>query len=117
MNKPKPQILDHIRRVREAKHLSQEKLATAIGMDPSNYGRVERGDLELRYEVAKKIAQALGVSLLDLDEPTNLNLAGEPIEPYGKRKYNVVLELQLTRPELDALGLADKITNAHIINR
>lgn len=55
-----------IRRVRQAKGISQEQLALAAEIDRSYLGRVERGDSVVAVLVLISIAKALGLTLEQL---------------------------------------------------
>lgn len=61
----------NIKRIREAKGMSQKELITAIGMGAPMYSRIETGKTEPSLSSLEKIAKALGVKLseLFLDEP------------------------------------------------
>jgi transcriptional regulator with XRE-family HTH domain len=64
-------IGENIKRIREAKGMSQKELITAIGMGAPMYSRIETGKTEPSLSSLEKIAKALGVKLseLFLDEP------------------------------------------------
>lgn len=57
---------DRLRQLRQARHLSQEQLADAAGLDRSYVGGVERGTRNISLVNIGKIARALGVSLSEL---------------------------------------------------
>lgn len=59
-------IGDNIKRIREAKGLSQKELITAIGMGAPMYSRIETGKTEPSLSTLEKIAKALGVKLAEL---------------------------------------------------
>lgn len=46
-------------KLRDDRHISQKDLATAIGMSPSTWSRIERGDSGLSIEQLKKVAKVL----------------------------------------------------------
>lgn len=52
---------DRIRRLRESSGISQEAFAEAAGMDRAGYGRIERGQVDVRLSTIARIAEALGV--------------------------------------------------------
>ena len=67
-------IGSNIKRVREAKNLSQKEVITAIDMGAAMYSRIESGKTEPSLSTLEKIAKALGVSLVELiqtDESMN----------------------------------------------
>jgi len=58
-----------IRRIREQRGLSQEKLAALAGLHRAYIGQIERGQKNIGLKNLEKIAKALGVStrvLLDI---------------------------------------------------
>lgn len=55
-----------IRKLREAKGLTQDQLATAVGMMRSNISRIEAAKHRPTLETVEKIAKALKVSLVEL---------------------------------------------------
>lgn len=55
-----------IRRVRQSKDISQEKLALLAEVDRSYVGRVERGDNNVAVLTLSRLARALGISLATL---------------------------------------------------
>ncbi len=57
---------DCIKKVREAKGLSQKEVALAAKIDTSNYSKIESGKTDPAFSSVMKIAKALGVSLADL---------------------------------------------------
>ncbi|MBS0635860.1 MAG: helix-turn-helix transcriptional regulator [Verrucomicrobia bacterium] len=59
-------IGDNIKRIREAKGMSQKELITAIGMGAPMYSRIETGKTEPSISSLEKIAKALGVKLYEL---------------------------------------------------
>lgn len=57
---------DCIKKIREAKGLSQKQVAAACKMDNGNYSRIEGGKTDPSFSSVQKIAKALGVQLTDL---------------------------------------------------
>jgi len=57
-----------IRRIREAKGLSQEKLAALAELHRAYIGQVERGEKNIGLKNLQKIAKALGVTARQLVE-------------------------------------------------
>jgi transcriptional regulator with XRE-family HTH domain len=55
-----------IKRMREAKGLSQKQVAMACSMDTGNYSRIENGKTDPAFSSVEKIAKALDVELTDL---------------------------------------------------
>jgi transcriptional regulator with XRE-family HTH domain len=59
-------ISDKIKKVREAKGLSQKEVALMLKMDASQYSRIENGKNDPTTSTMQKIAKTLGVSVADL---------------------------------------------------
>jgi transcriptional regulator with XRE-family HTH domain len=57
---------DAIRRIRQAKSVSQERLALIAGVDRSYFGRVERGDNNMAVLTLVKIAAGLELTVAEL---------------------------------------------------
>ena len=55
-----------IKKVREAKGMSQKEVALACKIDNSNYSKIEGGKTDPAFSSVIKIANALGVPLYDL---------------------------------------------------
>ena len=59
--------LGNILRVyRESRGLSQEDFAELCGISRAYYGRIERGEHSTSLEICHRIANALGVRIVDL---------------------------------------------------
>ena len=61
-----------IRKVRQSKNISQEKLALLAEVDRSYVGRVERGDNNVAILTLLKLASALDINLEKLMQKANL---------------------------------------------
>jgi transcriptional regulator with XRE-family HTH domain len=59
---------ENIKRLRETKNMTQESLAQKLGVTSSNISQIESGERGLSIDKAVLIADALGVSLMDLLE-------------------------------------------------
>jgi transcriptional regulator with XRE-family HTH domain len=55
-----------IKKMREAKGLSQKEVALACKMDTGNYSRIENGKTDPAFSSVVKIAKAMDVELIDL---------------------------------------------------
>ncbi len=56
----------NIRKIREEKELSQEKLASLAGLHRTYIGQIERGEKNIGLKNLERIAKALKVSIKDL---------------------------------------------------
>jgi transcriptional regulator with XRE-family HTH domain len=59
-------IGNKIRTAREAKGLTQKQVAIEIGMDQSQYSKIEKGKTDPYTSTVEKIAKALGMTLSEL---------------------------------------------------
>ncbi len=53
----------HIRATRRRLGISRAALASSIGMDPTNYAKIERGKKNVTFDTLVRIADGLGVKL------------------------------------------------------
>jgi transcriptional regulator with XRE-family HTH domain len=60
------QIGANIKKVREAKGLSQKEVALSIKMDSAQYSRIENDKTDPTFSTIEKIAKALGIELSEL---------------------------------------------------
>ena len=56
----------HLKRLREAKGYSQEKLAELVGLEYQTISRIETGFYFTSFENLQKISKALGLTIKDL---------------------------------------------------
>jgi transcriptional regulator with XRE-family HTH domain len=72
-------LMDRIRELRNLKGFSQAKLAVKAGMDPATLNRIEQGKGNPNLKTLEKLAETLGVSVVDLlEEPVPLGEAPPP---------------------------------------
>lgn len=62
---------EKIKKVRKEKGLQQKAVALEIGLDQSNYNKIENGRREPSVEVLQKLSVVLGVTVDDLLNPDN----------------------------------------------
>ena len=55
-----------LRKIREARGLTQESFALYCDISRVYYGRIERGEHSATLDICKKISDALGISLSEL---------------------------------------------------
>jgi transcriptional regulator with XRE-family HTH domain len=76
-----------VRKVREARGLSQEALAVRAGIHRTYVSSIELGKVRLGLDIAKKVANGLGVTLSDLvaeAENANPPSAADPKRKHGE---------------------------------
>ena len=59
-------IANNIKKIREAKHLTQEYLASLLGISQNAYSRIENNKTRMSTERMRQIAHILNVSLHEL---------------------------------------------------
>ena len=95
---------EKILRLRKEKKWSQKKLASMIGTSGPVLGRYERGEITPSVEVAKKLANAFGITLDYLVDET-----GTIAEVTDKEMLSRITEI-------DHLEQEDKKTIIHVID-
>ena len=68
-------LSENIKSIREEKRISQSELAKRLGVEPTNYPRLEKRGNSLTYEYIQLFAKALEVSVAEL-----LNINNSPAE-------------------------------------
>jgi transcriptional regulator with XRE-family HTH domain len=61
-----------IRSIREQKLYSQERFARHAGFERSNYGAIERGEFNVRFDTLVKIAAGLDMTVAALCEKAGI---------------------------------------------
>jgi putative transcriptional regulator len=71
--------------LRKRRGLTQEQVATAVGIDRTAYCRIERGNRRPPVDVAIRIAEVLGVKVEDIFMPADVYVmhTAAPLEPTG----------------------------------
>jgi transcriptional regulator with XRE-family HTH domain len=67
-----------VRKRRETRGLSQEKLAELAGIHRTYISSIELGKVRLGLDIAKKVADGLGVKLSDLIAEAEGGIGGHP---------------------------------------
>jgi len=62
-------IGENIKKIREEKGLLQKQVAASVGVHPSNYSKIEKGEREPSIEVLDKIAKLFGLSVDQIIHP------------------------------------------------
>lgn len=64
--KPKMEINEKIRMLREFNHFSQEEMAEKLNISTTGYAKIERGERGLNFAKLKKIAAVFDIEVADL---------------------------------------------------
>ncbi len=116
-------IGEQIKKTRTAKNLSQKEVALALEMDQAQFSRIENGKTDPSFSTIEKIAQALGIELVEL---VNADDIFKEVNSYDKSIFEkLALVDQLEEKEksaffsiLDALVSKKRLkdTLAHALN-
>lgn len=59
-------VHEKVRKIRELKNFSQENMAEQLQMSVNGYAKIERGEVGLQMDKLEKIADVLGMGVVDL---------------------------------------------------
>lgn len=59
-------VIQNIKKLRIEKNVNQDVIAMALGFDVSNWNKIENGKQQLKVNQLEKIAQVLGVRVIDI---------------------------------------------------
>lgn len=59
-------VHEKVRKIRELKNFSQENMAEQLQMSVNGYEKIERGEVGLQMDKLEKIADVLGMDVVDL---------------------------------------------------
>ena len=99
-------IGERIRQLRALRGLSQDNMADEIGMSAGNFGKIERGEIDVSASNLIQIAKVLGVSVSDFFED-------KPITPLSDKKieYGYATKEELSEVAKALQSLAEQINN------
>lgn len=96
-------LLENIATIRRNKGLSQEYVASKIGLEQSSYSLIEKGSRSLDYSRLLQIAIALDVSVIDIITYPDVYVSSR------KGTTKVLIELDVNEDEFVKMGLKDKV--------
>jgi hypothetical protein len=95
------QISENIKKFRELKNITREKIAGELNMSLSNYSKIERGEIDLTISRIAEIAKILEVSihqLMNFDSSQIFNISNNELVQGVGAKSEIInfngLELQ-----------------------
>jgi len=103
------QIGIEIRRIREARGISQMELAEQVGVSFQQIQKYEKGVNRISVERVQQIARALGISVSTLFEKERVPMVSEPAVEYSRRR-----SMDVTQEEAELLRLFRKVGNKKI---
>jgi transcriptional regulator with XRE-family HTH domain len=104
------QIGVEIKRIREARGMSQMELAQQVGVSFQQIQKYEKGINRISVERIQQMARALGVSVNVFFEKEKIPMVSEPSEEYSPRRTST----DATQEEVKLLQLFRKIENKRI---
>lgn len=101
------EVYEKIRFLRESKNWSQDEMAEKLNMSLSGYSKIERGDTKISIPKLKKIAEVLGIELIELmflgekhiaflvgDSNSGCNIIGSTELAFELQKQQLIIELK-----------------------
>lgn len=77
-----------IRELREQHHWTQEQMAEKLGITRNGYAKIERGESIPNLERLDKIADILGIKVIELLKLDNKNIICQISENHSNNHYN-----------------------------
>lgn len=77
-------IIENIKKIRQEKGLTQLDIAAALDFDQSNWNKIEKGVQQLKVNQLEKIANVLGVQVIDLFTYPKKYVDSSTIENYER---------------------------------
>jgi transcriptional regulator with XRE-family HTH domain len=99
---------DRIRKFRQLADLNQESVAEAIGMSGGNFGKIERGEIDINTESLQKLAKLFKVTVSEFFDEKPIHALTEKNINYG---YASQTDLEnLTEMVKQLAGQMEKLT-------
>lgn len=84
---------NRIAELRKAHGLTQSQLGALIGLDKTMVSRLERGEIQLKLDLAKKVSEVLDVTIQELLSMEEFRSFSEDAEPYRSAPSDPLLRL------------------------
>lgn len=113
----KKQVLSNIRKVRESKNLSQERVAELMKISQAQYARFERGATKTDLNTLINFCDSVTIGLIELitypEKYININRINQEQEP-----LEAILQIKLSRDKKDqVLKIVFGQNNLEILNK
>lgn len=99
-------IIANIVQIRNSKRFSQSAIARHLDVDVATVSRIESGKVALSYKTLTDIANAWGMSVIDVITYPEVFTSNKP------SGTKVLIELEVSSEEFVRLGLKDKVWQA-----
>ena len=112
-------------KIREERVATQEEMAHLLGMSPSSYARLERGETSLPFEDLSRVAQVLNIPIYEFlpdtftvhqsphhSQHSGMNF-GNVYNYYDRTEYTKELELKLKQLENENLLLRQQLAKGN----
>lgn len=93
---------ERIRKFRQLAGLNQEYVAEEIGMSGGNFGKIERGEIDINTEHLFKLAKLFKIPVAQFFEESPISIVSEKAESYGYATKDDLLKLSKTVSKLAA---------------
>lgn len=103
--KTKDSVLKNIIAIRSSKGLTQDYVASRLGMKQSGYGLIERGERGLQFDVLYQIALIFNMDLIDIiTYPDKYEKKG-----VQNQTTKLLVELEISNDDFIKFGLREKV--------
>lgn len=107
-------VIENIKKIRQEKGLTQLDIALALEFDQSNWNKIENGLQQLKVNHLEKIAQVLGVEVIDLFTYPKKYVDSSTIENY--ERISVTFEISPDKRD-DLLKLVTGNNNLKLLDK
>ncbi|TAN35465.1 MAG: XRE family transcriptional regulator [Verrucomicrobia bacterium] len=107
------QVFEKIGWIRKAKGWSQEDIAERLGMSPTGYGKIERGETDIPLSRLEQISEILDINLADLiglEDRGIFNIASSHYQSHFNNHIHAATEPAELTHELNQ----ERLKNAHL---
>ena len=94
-------VKERIAQIRRDKHITKRDMAYKLGVDESNYGRLELGKTSLSYEQLAKIASVFAMSVIDVLSYPATYVLNHDVEQEQTEPLEAVLQIKLKKDKRD----------------
>lgn len=93
---------ERIRKFRQLAGLNQEYVAEEIGMSGGNFGKIERGEIDINTDYLYKLSKLFKIPVSEFFEESPVSIVSERAESYGYATKDDLQKLSKTVTKLAA---------------